>query len=62
MTSDRRCPCGEELIDTYGCSCGPWRFDEPQRRRTPHTDDDLVIALNDARMAEGNRGCGGVLI
>ena len=54
MTSDRRCPCCEELIDTYGCSCGPAPFGEAQRRRTLHTGDDLVIRLNDARMAEDN--------
>jgi hypothetical protein len=47
MTFDRRCPCCEELIDTYGCSCGPSPFGEAQRRRTLHTDD-LLIRLNDA--------------
>jgi hypothetical protein len=50
-----RCPCCEELIDTYGCSCGPPRFGEPQRRGTPHTEDDLVIRLNDGLMADDDR-------
>ena len=54
MTSDRRCPCCDELIDTYGCGCGPSPFGEAQRRRTLHTDNDLVIRLIDARMAEDN--------
>jgi hypothetical protein len=55
MTSDRRCPCCEELIDTYGCSCGPPPFGEAQRRWTLRTDDDLVLRLNDVSMAEDNR-------
>jgi hypothetical protein len=29
-------------------------FGEAQRRWTPRTDDDLVIRLNDVRMAEDN--------
>ena len=54
MTSGRRCPCCEELIDTYGCSCGPPPFGEAQSRRTLHTDDEFFIRLNDAFMAEDN--------
>jgi hypothetical protein len=54
MAFDRRCPCCEELIDSYGCSCGPSPFREAQRHRTLYTDDDVVIRLNDVRMAEDN--------
>jgi len=55
MTSNRRCPCCEELIEPYGCICGPSVFGEAQRRWTLRTDDDLVLRLNDVSMAEGNR-------
>jgi len=55
MSSDRRCPCCEELIEPDGCICGPPPFGEAQRRWTPHTDDDLVLRLNDASIAEDNR-------
>jgi len=54
MTSDRHCHCCEELIEPYGCGCGPSPFGEAQRRRTLHTDDDLLIRLNDAFTAEDN--------
>jgi len=55
MTSDRRCPCCEELVEPYGCSCGLSRPGETQRRRTLHTEDDLVIRLNDVPMADYDR-------
>ena len=55
MTSDQRCPCCEELIEPYGCICGPSVFSEAQRRWTLCTDDDLVLRLNDVSMAEDNR-------
>jgi hypothetical protein len=55
MTSDRRRPCGEELLEPHGRICGPSVFGEAQRRWTLRTDDDLVLRLNDVSMAEGNR-------
>ena len=55
MSSDRLCPCCEELIEPHGCICGPSVFGEAQRRRTLRTDDDLVLRLNDVSMAEDNR-------
>jgi hypothetical protein len=37
----------------YGCICGPALLGEAQRRRTLlHTDDDLVLRLNDVSTAE----------
>jgi len=55
MTSDRQCPCCEEPIESNGCGCGPSLSDAARRRRTSHTDDDLVIGLNDMRMVEDDR-------
>ena len=55
MIVDGRCPCCEELLEPYGCSCGSSRFGETQRRWTPHTEDDLVIRLNDVPMADNGR-------
>jgi len=56
MSSDRRCPCCEELIEPDGCICGPPPFGEAQRRSTLRTDDDHVLRLNDVSMAKDNRG------
>jgi len=55
MSSDRLCPCCEELIEPYGCSCGPSRSRETQRRWTPHPEDDLVIRLNDVPLADDDQ-------
>jgi hypothetical protein len=55
MTSGRRCPCCKELIEPYGCSCGPSLFDAARRRWTTRTDNDLVIGPNDVCMAEDDR-------
>jgi hypothetical protein len=55
MTSDRRCPCCEELIEPHGCTCGPSVFGKAQRRWTLRTDHDLLLRLNDVTMAEDNR-------
>ena len=54
MTSDRRCPCCEELVEPYGCDCGPSVFGKAQRRWTLRTDDDLAVRLDDVCTAEDN--------